>query len=62
MTETIQETFLEDEKQVEAMGRVLVTTTYSADSIILAITKLSVDRVYLLVDKKPNDIQSQTIE
>ncbi|MBI2172954.1 MAG: CRISPR locus-related DNA-binding protein [Candidatus Aenigmarchaeota archaeon] len=44
------------------MSRVLVTTTYSADSIILAITRLAVDRVYLLIDKKPDEIQKSAID
>ena len=44
------------------MARILVTTTYSADSIILAITRLSVDRVYLLIDKKPDQTQASAIE
>ena len=42
--------------------RVLVTTTYSSDSIVLAITKLSIERLFLLVDKKPDDVQKATIE
>ncbi len=62
MEEYIQETFLEHTEQEETMSRVLVTTTYSSDSIILAITKLSVDRVYLLIDKKPDDTQSHAID
>ncbi len=62
MVETLQETFLETAEQEDTMSRVLVTTTYSSDSIILAITKLSAERVFLLIDKKPDDIQSQTID
>lgn len=44
------------------MARVLITTTYSVESIILAITKLSADRVYLLIDKKPDETQTAAIE
>lgn len=44
------------------MARVLVTTTYSSDSIILAITKLSIERLFLLVDKKPDETQKATID
>lgn len=44
------------------MTRVLVTTTYSSDSIILAITRLGIERVYLLIDKKPDDVQKATID
>src|SRR3989344_4579404 len=62
MLNNTSETFLEHAEQEEIMSRVLVTTTYSSDSIILAITKLSIERVYLLIDKKPDETQSQTIE
>ena len=62
MTETIKDTFLEDSNQEGSMARVLVTTTYSSDSIILAITKLSIERVYLLIDKKPDDTQKATLD
>lgn len=58
----INETFLENTEQKACMSRVLVTTTYSADSIILAITRLAVDRVYLLIDKKPDEIQKSAID
>ncbi len=44
------------------MTRVLITTTYSSDSIILAITRLSIERVHLLVDKKPDQNQKATID
>jgi CRISPR-associated protein Csa3 len=44
------------------MTRVLLTTTYSSDSIVLAITKLSIERVYLLVDKKPDPTQKAAID
>lgn len=60
--EDIQNAFLEDSTQEQRMARVLVTTTYSSESIILAITKLSIERVFLLVDKKPDDVQKATID
>ena len=62
MESSIKEPFLEDSNQEENMARVLVTTTYSSDSIILAITRLSIERVYLLIDKKPDETQQATID
>src|SRR3989338_1242730 len=62
MESSIKEPVLEDSNQEENMARVLVTTTYSSDSIILAITRLYIERVYLLIDKKPDDVQAATIE
>ncbi|HLD39019.1 MAG TPA: CRISPR-associated CARF protein Csa3 [archaeon] len=44
------------------MARVLVTTTYSSDSIILALTKLQIERVFLLIDKKPDPTQKAAID
>ena len=61
MINSIQDNFLEDKELNSIMARVLVTTTYSSDSIILAITKLSIERVYLLIDKKPEGMQKETI-
>jgi len=60
--ENIQVNALKDSEQNEIMGRVLITTTYSSDSIVLAITRLSIDRVYLLIDKKPDEVQQKTID
>ena len=62
MEEDIQDTFLKDSPEEGNMARVLITTTYSSDSIVLAITKLSVERVFLLTDKKPDDTQKATID
>lgn len=56
-----QDNFLEDSEQNNNMAKVLITTTYSSDSIILAITRLSIERVYMLVDKKPDETQKGTI-
>ncbi len=44
------------------MAKVLITTTYSSDSIVLLTTKLGIDRIFLLVDKKPNKTQQKTID
>lgn len=62
MIKSINDNVLEDVEQNTIMSRVLVTTTYSSDSIILAITKLSIERVYLLIDKKPDETQKETID
>ena len=62
MTEDIQDTILKDSPKEDNMARVLITTTYSSDSIVLAITKLSIERVFLLTDRKPGDIQKATID
>lgn len=59
--ESIQNTFLEDSIQEETMGRVLVTTVHSPDFVVLLATKLSAERIYLIVDKKPDDVQEQSI-
>jgi CRISPR locus-related DNA-binding protein len=44
------------------MSRVLVTTIYSIDSIVLAIARLSVNKLFLLVDKRPNAEQQATVK
>ena len=44
------------------MAKVLISTVYSMDSIVLCATKLSVDRIYLLVDSKPDAVQSKTVK
>jgi len=44
------------------MTRTLLTTVYSFDSIVLSITKLSIDRLILLVDKRPNVEQLATVK
>jgi len=63
MIESIRENILVNKnKDIIDMTRVLITTTYSSESIILAITKLSIERVYLLIDKKPDDYQKETIK
>jgi len=44
------------------MARSLITTVYSFESIVLSITKLSIDRLILLVDKRPNQEQLTTVK
>ena len=44
------------------MANILVTTIYSTDSIVLAITKFSIDRVYLLAEEHRDDIQRNAVE
>ncbi|MCX6814299.1 MAG: CRISPR-associated CARF protein Csa3 [Candidatus Aenigmarchaeota archaeon] len=44
------------------MARILISTVYSADSIVLAITRLSVSSLFLLVDKRPNAEQLATVK
>jgi len=47
------------------LPRVLITTTYSTNSIVLLVTKLGIERLYLLMDKKPDKTQkkaAKTIE
>lgn len=44
------------------MRKVLVTTVYSFESIVKAITAFSIDRLFLMVNEKPNEEQSQAVE
>ncbi len=45
------------------MGKkVLIATVYNSDPVVLAITQVSADRVILLIDEKPNEIQKASIE
>lgn len=44
------------------MAKVLVTTMHSADSIILLATRLSAERIYLILDKKGDDLQKQSLD
>jgi len=57
----INDADLMDGDDNQPMTRVLVTTTYSMDSIVFAITKFSIERVYLLIDRKPDEVQQKTI-
>ncbi|MBI4052768.1 MAG: CRISPR locus-related DNA-binding protein [Candidatus Diapherotrites archaeon] len=44
------------------MARVLITTAYSSDSIVLLLTKFSIDRLFLLIDKKPDETQQKAVD
>lgn len=57
-----QNTVLEDSIQDEDMARVLVTTVHSPDFVILLATRLSAERIYLIVDKRPDDTQKQSVD
>jgi CRISPR locus-related DNA-binding protein len=43
------------------MARVLITPIYSTDSIILAINRFSIDRLFLLVSKKSDGEQQKAV-
>ncbi len=60
--ESIQSTVLEDYEPTDNMPRVLVTTVHSSDYVILLATRLSVDVIYLITDKKPDSIQEESIK
>jgi len=44
------------------MTRILITTIYETDSIVLAINRFSIDRVFLLTSKKTDDKQKKAVE
>lgn len=44
------------------MASVLLTTVYSMDSIVLAITRLSIEKLCLLVDRRPDAQQKETVK
>lgn len=44
------------------MTKVLIATLYVFEPIIAAATKISAERLYLLVDKEPDEKQKQSIE
>jgi CRISPR locus-related DNA-binding protein len=41
---------------------VLITTVYSIDSIVRVVTKFSAERLYLLIDNRPNREQEATVK
>jgi len=43
------------------MANVLITTIYSFDSIVLAITKFSIERVYILCDEETEENQQKAL-
>ncbi|MFA6064925.1 MAG: CRISPR-associated CARF protein Csa3 [archaeon] len=44
------------------MARVLITPIYETDSIVLAINRFSIERVFLLVSKKTDDKQQEAVK
>ena len=44
------------------MKKVLIATLYGADPVLLAITRLGVERVVLLIDYQPDKIQQEALE
>lgn len=44
------------------MSIILIATLYSFEPIIASATKISADRLFLLVDKKPDETQSKSID
>lgn len=44
------------------MKKVLIATLYGADSVLLAITRLGADRIVLLVDEKPDEVQKEALQ
>ncbi len=44
------------------MSKVLIASLYSVEPVLLSVTKLSVDKLVLLIDLKPNKIQSSALK
>jgi CRISPR locus-related DNA-binding protein len=44
------------------MARVLITPIYETDSIVLAINRFTIDRIFLLVSKKSDDKQQDAVK
>lgn len=44
------------------MAKVLITPIYQTDSIVLAINRFSIDRVFLLTDKKSDEKQQAAVQ
>jgi len=47
---------------ITEMAKVLITPIYSTDSIVLAINRFSIDRLFLLVSKKSDDEQQKAVK
>ncbi len=45
-----------------SMAKVLITPIYETDSIVLAINRFSIERVFLLVSKKSDDKQQEAVK
>jgi CRISPR locus-related DNA-binding protein len=48
--------------QLKLMARVLITPIYETESIVLAINRFSIERVFLLVSKKSDEKQAQAVK
>ncbi len=44
------------------MAKILIATLYKFEPVIAAATKISADRLYLLIDKEPDEKQSKSLE
>lgn len=44
------------------MKRVLISTVYSHEPVTVSATRLGVDKIILLIDKKPNEIQRKSLD
>ena len=44
------------------MVKVLISSIYDHNSVMLCATKFSVDEIFLIIDKKPNEIQQKAIK
>ena len=63
MESFIYETAPEEPKGGNIMGKnVLIATMYTADPIMMAATKLSPDRMYLIMNEKPNKEQEAALK
>jgi CRISPR locus-related DNA-binding protein len=47
---------------ITEMAKVLITPIYSTDSIVLAINRFSIDRLFLLVSKKSDEEQQKAVK
>lgn len=47
---------------ISNMARILITPIYETDSIVLAINRFSIDRVFLLTSKKSDEKQQEAVK
>ena len=52
----------DDQPKIDSMAKVLITPIYEIDSIVLAINRFSIERLFLLIDKKPDSKQQKAVE
>jgi len=50
------------ETPTNSMARVLITPIYETDSIVLAINRFSIERIFLLTSKKTDDKQQESVK